>query len=575
MGMYSSLYTSKSGMMAFAQGTNVIGDNLANVNSTGYKASTLLFSDVMAQASTGNGPGATQALAGTQLAKIGHDMRQGQVQKTTNSTDMAISGSGMFAVKDAASGQSYYSRAGGFFLDKNYQLINSQGMVVQGWQKDATGATVGTAPTDINIASFAGASAAALVNNQLTIPATATSQLNIGVTLAATAQRPTNPLFDPNDPTSFNSKVDIPMYDANGNKHVGSLFFVKQGLDAAGNSAWDWHVAIKGDEVTGGSASDAGTFVEMGGTSYGAAGTLAAGSLPSQTTIAPGTTLSAAVTSSFTLIDQNGKSAVIPATGTNSWLAGVPLSTVAATNGLANAGLYHIGNGGVTIPAATVGGTNPMIQQPATISTVTNGITDPATATSQRLEFGSQGELVNEYAPTLTVPWSGVTTAGSVTLNMGSATALDAQGTVGGKGLDGTLQVGSTFASNSITGDGFAQGTLERLGTDATGLIQGTFTNGRTLPLAQVALASFGNPSALERVGSNLLQASQGSGVATLLAPGSSGMGSIVGNGLEQSNVDLGGEFVKLIVLQRGYEANSKSLTTTDQMLTLLAQLKR
>ncbi|MDX8408938.1 MAG: flagellar hook-basal body complex protein [Mariprofundales bacterium] len=575
MGMYSSLYTSKSGMMAFAQGTSVIGDNLANVNSTGYKASTLLFSDVMANTSTGNGPGATQALAGTQLAKIGHDMRQGQVKTTTNNTDMAISGSGMFAVKDSASGQNYYSRAGGFFLDKNYQLINGQGLVVQGWQKDATGATVGTAPTDINIATFAGASAAALVNNQLVIPATATSQLNIGVTLAATAQRPSNPLFDPNDPTSFNSKVDIPMYDANGTNHVGSMFFVKQGLDASGNTAWDWHVAIKGDEVTGGSASDADTLVEMGGPSYGATGAVPAGTLPSQTTIAPGTQLSAAVTSSFTLTDQRGNSAVIPANGTNSWLAGKSLATVAAANGLANAGLYHIGSGGVTVPAATVGGSSPMIQQPATISTVTSGIADPATATAQRLEFGPQGALVNEYAPTLTIPWSGVATPGSVALNMGSATTLDAQGTVGGSGLDGSLQLGGSFASNSITGDGFAQGTLEKLGTDSTGVIQGTFTNGRTLPLAQVALASFGNPSALERVGNNLLQASQGSGIATLLAPESSGMGTIVGNGLEQSNVDLGGEFVKLIVLQRGYEANSKSLTTTDQMLTLLAQLKR
>ncbi len=571
MGMYSSIYTAKSGMMAFAQGTNVIGDNLANTNTIGFKGSTLLFSDVMNKAASGKTFNAASASAGVQLAKVGHDMRQGQVQNTTRSTDMAISGAGLFAVKDPVSGNTYYSRAGAFQLDKNFKLINDQGMVVQGWQKDATGATVGAAPVDIDIGAFSGASPADLAKNQIVIPATASSKAKIGVTLAADAIRPSNPLFDPNDPTSYNFKTDLTLYDVGGGKHIASVYFVKQGTSAAGNAVWDWHISVKGDEIVGGSANDANTQIEVGGTSYAAASKLPAGTLPAGTVIAPTTTLSAAVTGSFTLIDSNGNSATIPA---GSWTANTSLAQVAANNGLSNTGFYRIGTGGVAVPAATVGGTNPLIQLPATVSTVTSGVVGAAGATSQRLEFDGTGALINEYAPTVNIAWGGGVAAGAISLDMGSATTIDAQ-KVTGTGTDGTLQVGNAFAATSVTSDGFAKGTLDKLETDATGVIHGVFTNGRRIPLAQVALANFGNPSALERVGGSLMRESTGSGKPTLLAPTTGGMGTIIGAGLEQSNVDLGNEFVKLIVLQRGYEANSKSLTTTDQMLSLLAQLKR
>ncbi|RMH49958.1 MAG: flagellar hook-basal body complex protein [Zetaproteobacteria bacterium] len=570
MGMYSSIYTAKSGMMAFSQGTNVIGDNLANSNTVGFKGSTLLFSDVMTRAAGAKSFHAAQAAAGVRLAKVGRDMRQGQVEHTTNGTDMAISGAGMFALRDPVSGNTFYSRAGHFLLDKNFKLVNEQGMIVQGWQKSATGATIGTKPVDIDIGLFSGASPADLANNRIVIAATPSTTANIGVTLPANAVRPSAPLFDPNDPTSYNFKTDLVLFDANGTKHTTSLYFVKQGMDANGNAVWDWHLSVKGDELTGGTANDANTQVEVGGSSYTSGAALPAGTLPQGTVIAPSTTLSAAVTGAFTLIDQNGNSAAIPA---GAWTAGTTLAAVAANAGLANTGFYRIGSGGITVPAATVGGTSPLIQLPATPSTVTGGVVDPAVATAQRLEFDGTGALVNEYAPTVSIPWNGAA-AGAISLNMGSATTIDAQGTTG-TGTDGTLQVGDAFAATSVTSDGYAQGTLDRLETDATGVIYGLFTNGRRVPLAQVALAAFGNPAALERMGGNLLQASAASGKATMQAPTTGGMGTIIGSGLEQSNVDLGDEFVKLIVLQRSFEANSKSLTTTDQMLSMLAQLKR
>jgi len=574
MGMYGSLYTSKSGMMAFSQGTNVIGNNLANTNTVGFKSNTVLFSDVMSSAASGSTINASGKSAGVQVAKIGQNMRQGQITTTTNSTDMAISGKGMFALKDPVSGNSYYSRAGSFSLDKSFNLVNGQGMIVQGWQKDASGATVGTTPVNINIATFSGASATALANNQIVIPATASTAITVGSTLSAIARRPVTTTFNANDPTSYNFKTDTTLYDTNGAKHVTSLYFTKQGQDANGNGVWDWHAAVKGDQIVGGSANAANTMVEVGGPSLVAAGSLSAGTVPSGTTIAPGTTLSTAVTTPFTLTDQNGNSVTIPASGSSSWQANNTLASVAAANGLSNTGFYRIGSGGMVTAAATVGGTNALIQLPATASTVTNGVVDSAVASSQRLEFGGTGLLVNEYSPTLSIPWGGGVAASAITVNLGAATTIDAQG-VTGAGNNGVTQLGSAFAANVVTSDGFAQGTLDRLETDGVGIVHGVFTNGRRLPLAQVALAGFGNPSALNKIGNNMLQASSSSGKATLLAPTKSGMGAIIGSGLEQSNVNLGDEFVKLIILQRAYEANSKSLTTTDQMLTLLAQLKR
>ena len=120
-----------------------------------------------------------------------------------------------------------------------------------------------------------------------------------------------------------------------------------------------------------------------------------------------------------------------------------------------------------------------------------------------------------------------------------------------------------------------ARGFLDKLETDSAGRIFGVFTNGQRRPIFQVALANFPNPNVLNHKGNNLQQETIASGAPVLEKPGNGGMGTITPFGLEQSNVDLAGEFVKLIVVQRGYEANSKTIMTTDQMLSSLMQIKR
>ena len=111
------------------------------------------------------------------------------------------------------------------------------------------------------------------------------------------------------------------------------------------------------------------------------------------------------------------------------------------------------------------------------------------------------------------------------------------------------------------------------IGQDGT--IQGVYDNGTTKNLARVALANFQNPSGLMQVGNSLFQVSNNSGDPLVGAPGDEGMGSIIPSSLEMSNVDLSEEFTDMIVTQRGFQANSRIITTSDEMLQELVNLKR
>ncbi len=138
----------------------------------------------------------------------------------------------------------------------------------------------------------------------------------------------------------------------------------------------------------------------------------------------------------------------------------------------------------------------------------------------------------------------------------------------------------STQYANSSTTifqdqDGFASGFLQSVSVDVDGVITGHYSNGQVLKKAQVALANFSNLAGLRKEGGNIFSETTNSGAPVTGAPGTNGLGSIAPNALEQSNVDLGTEFVKLITVQRGFQANSKIITTTDDMLNDLINIKR
>jgi flagellar hook protein FlgE len=130
-------------------------------------------------------------------------------------------------------------------------------------------------------------------------------------------------------------------------------------------------------------------------------------------------------------------------------------------------------------------------------------------------------------------------------------------------------------ATSSSSQNGFSAGTLSTIAIGADGAVQGIFNNGQTAELARLALATFNNPSGLVKLGSNRYNVSISSGEPSIGVPGNGGRGTIAGSTLELSNVDMAAEFIAMIVAQRGYQANSRMITTTDEILQDSINLKR
>lgn len=181
-----------------------------------------------------------------------------------------------------------------------------------------------------------------------------------------------------------------------------------------------------------------------------------------------------------------------------------------------------------------------------------------ATTGNERLYFGSDGKLVNPAAQALDFSPTNGATPMSISLDFSKISSLANQTQVQPTGQDG-----------------FPPGSLSSFSIDANGIITGIFTNGLTKTLGQIGLALFPNPAGLERLGNNLARDTDNSGLAVIGQPNTSGRGSLSAGFLEQSNVDIGDEFTELIVTQRGFQANTRVVTTVDDMLQELLNMKR
>ena len=145
----------------------------------------------------------------------------------------------------------------------------------------------------------------------------------------------------------------------------------------------------------------------------------------------------------------------------------------------------------------------------------------------------------------------------------------------GGSGLDGTTQYANASATFSQSQDGFPAGALSGVSVGREGLISGVFSNGEIKPLAQLALAMFQSPWGLVKEGNNLWAETVESGNVSIGLPKTAGRGEIASNSLEQSNVDIATEFVRMISAQRAYQANARMITTSDELLNEVVNLKR
>lgn len=143
-------------------------------------------------------------------------------------------------------------------------------------------------------------------------------------------------------------------------------------------------------------------------------------------------------------------------------------------------------------------------------------------------------------------------------------------------GAGSTLsQVASPSSTTASGQDGFSSGSLQKFAISTDGVVEGTFSNGKSMALGQLVLANFPNAQGLMRMGGNSFKSTLASGAAAIGAPGTGGRGSLSGGALELSNVDIAGEFAKLIMAQRGFQANARAITTFDEITQETINLKR
>jgi len=188
---------------------------------------------------------------------------------------------------------------------------------------------------------------------------------------------------------------------------------------------------------------------------------------------------------------------------------------------------------------------------------------------SGTMTFNTAGALASQTTTASSANFLNATPGQAIKFNFGDDIAS------GGTGLAGTTQYASTSAVSATSIDGRASGKLTDVTVNSDGSITGVFDNGETAKIAQVAIASFQNEAGLTREGNNLYAESGDSGQPIVDIPGTGNRGSIAASSLESSNVDLSNELVTLIAYQRAFEANSKTVTTADQMLSTVSNLKQ
>jgi flagellar hook protein FlgE len=186
------------------------------------------------------------------------------------------------------------------------------------------------------------------------------------------------------------------------------------------------------------------------------------------------------------------------------------------------------------------------------------------------LAFTTNGALNTVTTGTaITASFAGATAAQPIALNFGTSIAA------GGTGLDGTTQFAGPSNVSSQSQDGYASGDFSGVAVDGQGIVTGLYTNGQKVAMSQLAIAKFRSNDGLGRAGQNLWIDTRDSGTAAMGTAGSGGRGATTGGALEGSNVDLATEFVSMIQHQRSFSANSKTITTADEMLQELINIKR
>ncbi|MEA5088796.1 flagellar hook protein FlgE [Solidesulfovibrio sp.] len=550
VGLGTAMWSGVSGLQANSTRMTTIGNNLSNTNTIGFKGARADFMDLMS-ATIGTAAGVGQVGRGVRVGAIVNDFSQGGLETTSENLDMAISGNGFFMVKqksqvgsngkmlNTGNTTNYYTRAGDFSFDKSGYLTTPTGLAVQGWKVDqnkidsatASGTTLSQTPVAGEIQD--------IVLDSYSSPAKATTGVTVITNLdsdskgAATRNPANNDYFytmskswDGTTSPAMSSdnytyQTTLKVYDANGSPHVLTTYYDKVMRDN-GSEYWEYAVTCDPSEDGRKDANGAALYPNSKEAGLLMVGTMTFDSSGSMTNMS-----SYSLTSAY---------------------------TNAATFDPADWGVAQTSNGYPTFTANFKGVSNA-------------SFTDQANATPITLNLGMRN-MGGFTDPTGTGNLSGVTQNNPATLAYFDPATLKINSNV-------TTNYATSSSTVFSSQNGYTAGLLTSVSVDANGVLTGSFSNGQTLQLWVLALSNFTNLQGLSREGNNLYKATLESGQGTTNRANSGSVGSVSGNTLESSNVDMATEMVNMIVTQRGFEANSKTITTVDSMLSEVIQLKR
>ena len=553
MSLSASLYQGITGLQAHSEKISTIGNNLANVSTVGFKGANMHFEDVMSQ-DVYTSAGVAQVGRGVRVAAIYSDFSQGSFESTTESTDMAIGGSGFFTVKPQNTDNQYYSRAGNFRFDKDGYLTDPHGYVVQGWamQRASTSAATGSSsassttefsitgsPTDIRI-------------NNFQSPPEATSRVSVITNLdpnnTSKSNSSSNPYFamfnnwdgtatTPLSSSSYGYSSTLKVYDEVGAAHNLTVYYDQVTLsNAGGNTVWEYMVTSVPSEDGRSLSGAGGGLLAINTTS--AAGVLMIGTMTFRAGALVGE-------SAYTLQSNAGGSVK----SLDAWqladfsTAGYPLVT-------------------------------PNFIQASNASLATNTSAAPI-----EINFGIRATDLTSNGSGI-LGWSQAkgslaTAASAVGAKISNVGWLPSMKTAGIDAM--TTQSYDTGGSSTLfqSQNGYTAGFLQSISVSREGILTGRYSNGQVLDLYSLTLTSFTNQWGLRREGGNLFSETRESGPALTGQANSPGKGTVASSTLEQSNVDMGTQFVQMITAQRGFQANTKVITTADSMLGEVIAMKR
>jgi flagellar hook protein FlgE len=500
--------TALSGLNSASVDLSVISNDLANMNTIGYKSTDANFQDLFYQQIGSSASGNPEQVgSGAEVGSISSNFNEGTISATGVPTDVAIDGQGYFVVNNA--GEQEFTRAGNFSISSSGQLLASDGGEVMGYP-----AVNGVVNANQSVAPL-------VIPAGLTVPAKASSQFSLSVSLdsdggtaVAAASQQTGTGITPATVLKTGSTLDF-TDGTNNFTFASAAGNTLNTLATAINANANFTAAVSGNSLTITAKNGQAVTFSANTLTDAATGTQAEAFVPSATPQAAGT-----FSTPVTVYDALGGTHVLTATFTKT---------------ASNTWSYAL-----TVPASDVGQTG-----------------NPVTVSSGMLTFNGNGQLTS---PTGTIPVAInnlADGASNLALNWNLSSST-------GSGL--LTQVSGPSSTYSTQTDGYASGSLQNFSVASDGTVQGVFSNGATLALGQIALASFTNSEGLIKNGSNTYLASLSSGQPTIGAPNAGGLGSVTGGSLEQSNVDIATEFSNLILAQRDYQANAQTVTTLDQV---------